>query len=357
MLDLSGGDAVALGVAAAMQWGPTLVLSLWAGRFADRVDRRRLLMRLTSLLGGLSLLCGVLVVTGTVQLWHVFVLCLLAGVGSAVATPVGAAFISEMVEPGQVATAVAVNSVVFNVARVIGPAVAGVLIATLGTGPLFVADAVSFGAVVVALRLMAPGELDISVAPSRAAKSLRDSYGEVLHRPGLVALIVLVFCFSALGTSFVTILAVVATQVFERGPSGFGFLSSALAVGALGGALAASRYTVGHQPSTRLLAAIADVLGLLEIVLGLMPTFWLSAAVLLCCGFVAQPFLPLANSKVQLWVPAGQRGRVMAVYGIAVVGAYPVGGLAIGWLSQAAGPRIAIIAGGVSRGCPGSRGT
>jgi len=348
VLDLSGGNAVALGAAAAMQWGPTLVLSLWAGHIADRVNRRHSLIWLGSFLSGLSLLCGVLVLTGAIQLWHVLVLCLLAGVVSAVVTPVQAAFTSEMVEPGQVATAVAVNSVVFNVARVIGPAVAGELIATLGTGPLFIADAVSFIAVVLALLLMAPGELEVSAAPSREAKSVRDSYRDVLRRPGLGALIVLVFCVSALGTSFVTILAVVAAQVFDRGASGFGLLSSALAVGALGGAVAATRYTLRYQPSTLMLAAIACGLGLLEVVLGLMPSFWLFTAMLLCCGFFAQMFLPLANSTVQLWVPAWQRGRVMAVYGIAVVGAYPIGGLAIGWLTQAAGARIAIVTGGAS---------
>lgn len=282
-----------------------------------------------SLLSGLSLLCGELVLTGTIQLWHVLVLCLLAGVLSAVGTPVQAAFTSELVEPGQVATAVALNSVVFNVARVIGPAVAGALIALLGTGPLFLADAVSFVAVVVALLLMTPGELGVSAAPSGQPTSLRGSYREVLRRPGLRALIILVFCVSALGTSFVTILAVVASQVFDRGASGFGLLSSALAVGALGGAITATRYTLRHQPRTQMLVALACGLGLLEVVLGLLPSFWSFTAMLVCCGFVAQMFLPLANSTVQLSVPAWQRGRIMAVYAIAVVGAYPIGSLAI----------------------------
>lgn len=348
VLHLSGGNAVALGTAAAMQWGPTLVLSLWAGDIADRVTRRRFLMFSGTVLGGLSLLCGVLVLTGAIQLWQVLVLCLLAGAVSAVETPVRAAFTSEMVEPGQIATAVAVNSVVFNVARVTGPAVAGALISVLGTGPLFVVDAVSFGAVVLALLRMRPGELRVSAVPSRRTKSLRESYREVLRHPGLGALITLVFCLSAMGTSFVTILAVVATQVFQRGAGGFGLLSSVLAAGALGGAVAATRYTLRHRPGTRLLAAIACLLGLGEVVMGQLPTFWTFTVMLLCCGFVAQMFLPLANSTVQLSVPAGQRGRVMALYGIAVVGAYPVGSLAIGWLAEAAGSRVAIVAGGAA---------
>ncbi|HEX2298860.1 MAG TPA: MFS transporter, partial [Pseudonocardiaceae bacterium] len=235
VLELSGGSPVALGLAVALQFSPTLVLSLWAGVIADRYDKRRLLIASQIAMGLCALLLGLLDVGGLVHLWHVYLLCLLLGCFSAVDVPVRQAFVMELVGRDRVTNAVALNSMTFNMARIVGPAVAGLAIVAIGTGWVFLANAASFAAVVIGLALMEPSRLHRSPPVPRAPGQLRAGLGYVRRRTDLLTLLMLVFFVSTFGLNFHTMLPVVARNVFCRGADAFGLLATLLAVGTLAG--------------------------------------------------------------------------------------------------------------------------
>lgn len=344
---LTGNNPVALGVAAALQFLPTIALSLWAGVLADRLDKRRLLIGLQSGILGSALVLGLLDVTGVVQLWHVYVLCFVLGCFTAVETPVRQSFVIEMVGREQVPNAVALNSTTFNLARILGPAIAGVMITWIGTGWVFLANAVLTLGVISGLLLMNPGRLYRSPTVPRRPGQLREGLRYVWHRPDIRGVMVLVFCVSTFGMTFFISLAIAAANVFGRDADSYGLLSTLLAVGTLCGAVVAARRSAKGRPRLRLMFGAALVFGLLEIVVGLMPTYLAFGLALVPVGIALMTFTTSANSTVQLAVSPEMRGRVMGLYMLVFLGGNPIGGLLTGWLADEFGGRSPFFVGGV----------
>jgi len=344
VLDLSGGSASALGLAAALQFSPTLLFSLWGGVLADRLDKRRMLVALQVAMGMCALVLGLAVVTGAVALWHVYVLCALLGCFSAVDVPVRQAFVPELVGVGQVGNAVALNSLTFNVARIVGPSVAGLLIVAVGTGWVFLINAVSFVAVVAGLLRMDAARLVRDAPVPRAPGQLRAGLRYVRGRPDLMAVLTLVFCVSTFGLNFYLTLPLLTRNVFGLGAEAYGLLTTLLATGSVVGAVLAARRS--RRPRLRFVTASALAFGLLVVAVGLMPTYALTGAVLVVAGFVALTFTTAANSVVQLSVDPAMRGRVMGLYILLFLGGTPVGAPLLGLLAERFGGRAPLVLGG-----------
>jgi MFS family permease len=348
VLELSGYDPVALGVAASLQFLPTIMLTLWAGVLADRLDKRKLLIAVQSGMALCALVLGLLDVTGLVQLWQVYLLCFVLGMFTAVDPPVRQAFVGEMVGREFLTNAVALNSSTFNLARIVGPAIAGVMIIWAGTGWVFLVNALSTVAVLVGLYRMNPAELQRApVTEPRRRGQLREGLRYVRGRPDIVAVLVLVFLVSTFAFTFFTTLAVAAANVFHREADGYGLLSTMLAVGSFAGALLAVRRSTRRRPGMRLLVLSALAFGVLEVATGLMPTYLVFGLALIPTGLAMMTFMNTANSTIQLATAPEMRGRVMALYMLVFVGGNPVGAPMTGWLAAEFGGRSPFVVGGV----------
>ncbi|WP_435829059.1 MFS transporter [Saccharopolyspora shandongensis] len=347
VLELSGGSPAALGVAVALQFAPTLLLTLWAGVVADRFDKRRMLVATQSALGVCGLVLGLLDVTGVVLLWHVYLLCFVLGCFAAIDAPVRQSFVVEMVGSRQLTNAVALNSMTFNLARIVGPAIAGVLITAIGTGWVFLLNGLSSVAVVAGLALMDASALHRAKPPPKERGQLRAGLRYVRGRPDLIVVMVLVFFIGTFGMNFESSFAVIARNVFGRDADGYGLLITMLAVGTLSGAALAARRSGRGVPRLRLMLLGAGVFGVLEAVAALMPTYELFAASLVPVGIAVMTFTTSANATVQLAVEPTMRGRVMGLYMLLFLGGKPLGGLASGWLAEVLGPRWPILLGGL----------
>jgi MFS family permease len=341
---LTGNNPVALGIAAALQFAPTLLLSLWAGVWADRMDKRKLLIMVQSGMAACAVVLGVLDVTGLVQIWHVYLLCLVFGCFVAVETPVRQSFVAEMVGSTQITNAVALNSSSFNLARIVGPAIAGLMITWVSTGPVFLINALSTIGVITGLLMMNPAELHRGPAVPRAKGQLREGLRYVRGRSDLVVVLTLVFCVSTFAITFFTTLAVVAANVFHKQADGYGLLSSTLAIGTLAGALLAARRSVRSRPRLRMLFGSALLFGVLELAAGLMPTYLAFAIALVPVGLVLMTFMNTANSSIQLSVSPEMRGRVMGLYMLVFLGGNPIAGPMTGWLADQFGGAAAALA-------------
>ncbi|WP_051385765.1 MFS transporter [Actinokineospora inagensis] len=346
VLVLSHNNPVALGIAAALQFLPTLLFSLWAGVLADRLDKRKLLVAVQAGLACCALVLGLLDVTGVVQVWHVYVLCFVLGTFSAVEVPVRQSFVAEIVGRAQVANAVALNSTSFNLARIVGPAIAGVMITLVGTGWLFLGNALFTVAVIAGLLLMDPAKLILGPKVPRAKGQLLEGLRYVWGRKDILTVMVLVFFVSTFGMTFFVTLAVVAANVFGRNADGYGLLSTTLAIGTLAGALWAVRRSSRGKPRTRLLLGSALAFGLLEVLVGFMPTYASFAVALIPVGLCLMTFMTTANSTVQLSVAPEMRGRVMGLYMLVFVGGNPLGAPMVGWMADEWGGRSPFVVGG-----------
>ena len=346
VLQLSGDSGVALGLITALQFGPTLLFSMYGGVLADRYPKRRLLVISQLLMGLLALALGILVATGGIELWHVFVLAGGLGVVSAVDAPVRQAFVSEMVGPGLLANAVSLNSTIFNGARLIGPALAGLLIgASSGdTAPAFFVNAASFAFTIAALVAMRAAELRPSPPVARARGQLREGLSYTWSHPDLVLAMALAFVIGTFGFNYQVTIALMSREVFDLGAEAFGLLSTCFAVGSLSGALLSTRRSV--RPRQRFLVGSAVVFGVLTIVAGLMPTYLSFAVLLVPTGAAALVFSVANNSFVQLGVDPQMRGRVMALYFMCFLGGTPVGAPLIGVISETLGAPWGLILGG-----------
>jgi MFS family permease len=338
-------SGTALGVVTALQFGPSLLLGLWGGMLADRYDKRKLLLATQTALALVALSLGLLVVGGVVQYWHVLALAGALGVVASVDTPVRQSFVVEMVGKEDLANAVAINATIFNAGRVLGPAIAGVMIASLGTGLVFLVNAASSVGVLVALGLMRTAELSPSPPLQRARGQLRDGLSYVRGRADLMLTMVLIFIVGTFGLNFQLTTALLAKQVFHRSATGYGLLSTALAVGACLGAVLATRRV--RRPTQLFLIGMALVFGILEIAVGLMPSFDTTALLLVPTGLVMLTFTTASNASVQLGVEPTMRGRVMALYLMCFMGGTPVGAPIIGWVAGAFGPRWGLLGGGL----------
>jgi MFS family permease len=343
---LSGNNPLALGIAVALQFTPTLLLSLWAGVLADRVDKRRMLIVIQVVNTVLAGSLGLLDLTGVVALWHVYLLCVLLGVTSAIEVPTRQSFVAEMVGRDQVTNAVALNSSIFNMARIVGPAIAGFAITWVGTGWLFVANAVSTVAVVTGLALMNPAKLFRGPAIPRAKGQLMEGLRYVRHRSDLVTVMVLMFFVSTFGITYFTSLPIVAANVFHTQADGYGLLSTLVAVGTFTGALASARRGIKSRPRVRLMLISGALLGLFEFITAFMPTYLAFGLGLIPLGFATITFLNTANALVQTSVSPEMRGRVMGIYVLVLIGGNPIGGPMTGWMADAFGGRSPFYIGG-----------
>ncbi len=347
VLELSGNNPVALGIAASLQFLPTLFLTLWAGVLADRVDKRKLLIIVQSGMATCALGLGLLDVSGIVQLWQVYLFCLVFGVFTAFDPPVRQSFVAEMVGRDHLANAVALNSSTFNLARIIGPAIAGVMIIWTGTGWVFLVNALSTLAVITGLFRMNPGELHRTPVTASRRGQLREGLRYVRGRPDIIAVLVLVFCVSTFAFTFFTTLAIAAANVFHRQADGYGLLSTLLAVGSFSGALLAVRRSTRRKPGLTLLVGSGFTFGLFEMLAGVMPTYVAFGVALIPCGVAMMTFMNTANSTLQLSVAPEMRGRVMALYMLVFIGGNPVGAPMTGWLAAEFGGRSPFVVGGL----------
>jgi MFS family permease len=344
VLDLTHGSGAALGITTGLQFLPLLLFGLYGGVLADRYRKRRVLMVTQAVMGVLALVLGLLALTGSAQVWHVYGLAFALGLATVVDNPTRQTFAVEMVGPADLSNAIALNSAIFNMARILGPAVAGVLIAAIGTGPVFLVNAGSFVAVLAGLYLMREDELYTREPVPRAKGQLREGLRYVRQRRDLVMVLIMVLFVAAFGMNFQMTTALMSRQTFHSGASSFGLASTMLAVGALAGALLAARR---RNLRMRLLFAAATVFGVLEIATGLMPNYASFLVLLVPTGIALLTFNTAANAVMQLSVPAEMRGRVMGLYMLVFAGSSPIGSPLIGWLAEVFGPRSSMIIGGI----------
>ena len=336
------GSGVALGLVAALQFLPMLVLGAWGGVVADRVDKRRLLMLTQAGMGFLALALGAVTLTGAVRLWMVYLLALLLGLITAVDNPARQSFVMEMVGRAQVTNAVSLNSAVFTGARVIGPAIAGILISLVGTGWCFVVNALSFGAVVLALVAMDPAQLQRPTAVARRPGQLVEGLRFVWSRPDVRLPLAVLGVVGTLALNWTVILPLLARNTFHGGAATYGLLFAMLGLGSLAGALfTASR----REPSAGLLLWSLAAFGVLMLAAAMAPTLPLEVAALIPTGLAALAFQTTANSLIQLRSDPALRGRVMAMYSVVFIGTTPIGAPIVGWVAQQAGPRAALVLG------------
>jgi MFS family permease len=344
VLQLTHGSGTALGIATGLQFLPQLLFSLWGGMIADRFGKRAILLTTQALMGLLALILGVLALTGVVQVWHVYLLAFALGLVAVVDNPTRQIFVSEMVGPERVANAVALNSAAFNLARIAGPAVAGLVISLVGTPSAFLVNAASYGAVLIGLKLMRPGELRPLPRAPRSRGQLREALGYVRARPDLWLTLALVFFVATFGMNFQVTTALMSRGVFHTGAGAFGLASTAYAAGALIGALVAARRA---RPGMRLLVGTALAFGVAEVLTGLMPSYWTFLASLVPTGLLILMFTTTANATTQLSTTPTVRGRVMGLYMLVFLGGAPLGSPLVGWAAEQFGARMSLIAGGV----------
>jgi MFS family permease len=343
VLQLTHNSGTALGITTGLQFAPML-FSMWGGVIADRYSKRRILMTTQTLMGGLALVLGLLALTGVVRIWQVYLLAFALGMVTVVDNPTRQAFAVEMVGKYGMANAIALNSAVFNLARIVGPAVAGLVIAAVGTPMAFLINAASYGAVILGLKLMRPEELYQVPRAPRSPGQLRLTLDYVRARPQLWTTMLLVFFVSTFGMNFQVTNALMSRAVFHTGASSFGLASTMYAVGALGGALVAARRS---RPTLRLLIATSFAFSVLEVATGLMPDFWTFALALIPTGLALLTYTTASNSTTQLNTSPEMRGRVMGVYMMIFLGGAPIGSPLAGWIAAEFGARMSVISGGV----------
>jgi MFS family permease len=340
---LTNHSGAAVGITTALQFLPMLLLGPYGGVLADRYRKRVILLWTQVAMGLTGLALGLLVVTGTAQLWHAYLAALCLGIAGAVDAPSRQAFVSELVGQDNISNAVALNSASFNTARLTGPAVAGLLIAWVGTGPVFLINAASFAAVIISLFRIRTAEPVPGAKASRGKHQVAEGVRYVRQRPDLMLIMVLVGILGAFGMNFPIINALMATVEFGMGPGEFGLLGSIMAVGTLAGALLAARRA---GPRLRYLLGGALGLGFFTLLGSVSPSFWLYAALLVPVGLASITFLNSCNTSIQLSVEPQFRGRVLALYLAVLQGGTAVGAPLMGWIGSEFGARWSVAAGG-----------
>jgi MFS family permease len=346
LTQLTNNSSVALGIVTGLQFAPLVLLAPLAGMITDRFAKRRILFVTQTAMALTALLTGVLVVTGAVQLWHIYLLAFVQGVATALDNPTRQTFVSEMVPRASLSNAVGLNSASFNAARLIGPGVAGLVIAAFTTGPAFFINALSFAAVLLALSRMRPGEL--SPAPRQRGKGqIREGLRYVRGRPDIVLIMALVFALGTFGMNFQMTTALMATAVFHKGAGEYGLLGSIMAVGSLSAALLSARR---QHPRLRILLVALGAFVVASATAALAPSYVWFAVLLIPVGLSALTVLTTANAMVQLSVDPAMRGRVMALYMAVFMGGTPLASPLIGWIGSAWGPRWTILVGSIATG-------
>jgi MFS family permease len=345
LTQLTHNNATAVGVVMALQFGPLLVLLPLTGFAADHLNRRKLLLVTQAAMGALALALGILTVTGIVQLWHVYVFALLLGCVTAFDSPARQTFVSELVGEADLSNAVALNSTSFNIGRMIGPAVAGVLIATVGTGWVFLINAASFVAVLCSLGLLRSAELHLNSRAHRSRGSFAEGFRYIWKRPELKAALLMLFLIGTFGINFPIFIATMSVSVFHAGAGQYGLLTSIMAIGSVAGALLAARRA---KPQIALLLAAAAIFGVGCTLAAISPNYALFGLALIVIGVSTQTFTTSTNSLVQLSTDPAMRGRVIAILLAVALGGTPVGAPIVGWVADTFGPRWALGVGAAS---------
>ena len=344
ILDLTG-SGTALGLVSSLQFLPVLLFGPVGGVIADRFDKRRLLYGTQVAAASLAAALGVLVATGTVEVWMVYSLAAALGFVYVVDNPARQTFIVEMVGPGDLTNAVSLNSVLVNVARVIGPGLAGVLIITVGLAPCFLINAGSYAAVVIALWLMRAEQLQPAGRTTRAPGQLRAGFRYVRSTPEVLVPLVMMAVVGTLAYEFQVVLPLLARFTFEGDAGTYGTMSLLMGCGAIIGGLATAGG--GRQPATAL-ARTAIWFGSIHLAASFAPTLTIAYLAMVVLGAASIRFLALGNAILQLAAAPEMRGRVMALWGVAFLGSTPIGGPLVGWVGEHIGPRVAMGLGGVA---------
>ncbi len=339
LTQLTPNNATAMGIVMALQFGPILLLLPWTGYAADHFDRRKLLIATQAALGILALGLGILTVTGHVHLWHVYIFALLLGCVAAFDAPARQTFVSDLVDEADVSSAVALNSTSFNLARMVGPAMAGVLIAAIGSGWVFLINAASFAAVIGSLVMLRLRELHRSDRASRMHGSFAEGFRYVGKRPDLIAVLLMLFLVGTFGLDFPIYISTMSVTVFHAGASQYGLLTSLMAFGSVAGTLFAARQA---QPHVAFLLGASTLFGFGCTLAATMPTYWLFGLALMVVGLSVQTFTTSTLSFVQLSTEPVMRGRVIAIFLAVAVGGMPIGAPLIGWVADTYGPRWAL---------------
>jgi MFS family permease len=345
LTELTHHNASAVGMVMALQFAPQFLLLPWTGFAADHFNQRRLLIVTQAAMGGLALLLGFLTVAGIVQLWHVYVFAFLFGSAAAFDAPVRQTFVAELVGDADLPNAIALNSTSFNAARMIGPAIAGLILASAGTGWAFLINGVSFIAVLLSLALLRTSTLHANARAHRAKGSFTEGFRYVWKRPDLKAILVMLFLIGTFGLNFPIFISTMAVSVFHTDARGYGALSSIMAIGTVCGALIGAGRS---RPQFGSLLVGAAVFGLGCALAGVAPSYWLFGSALVVTGVAVLTFTNTTNSLMQLSTEPAMRGRVMALRVGVALGGTPIGAPIVGWVADRFGPRWALGVGAAS---------
>ncbi|MEU6552972.1 MFS transporter [Streptomyces sp. NPDC046915] len=343
VLSLTGSSA-AVGITTALQFLPMLLFGLYGGVLVDRLPKRPTLLVTQASMAVTGLALAALTLTGQVQVWHVYLAAFAVGLATVVDNPARQSFVSEMVGPEQLQNAVSLNSANFQSARLVGPAVAGVMITGVGTGWAFLFNGLSFVAPIAGLLLMRARELHVVDRAPRGKGQLREGLRYVAGRPDLIWPIVLVGFIGTFGFNFPVWLSAYADDVFHAGAGAYSLFNTLMAVGSLFGALLAARRGTARL---RVLIAAAAAFGALEIVAALAPSYWLFALLMIPIGIAGLTVNVTANTAVQMATDPAMRGRVMALFMMVFMGGTPLGAPVVGWITDTYGPRVGFVLGGV----------
>jgi MFS family permease len=339
------GSGVAVGLTTALQFLPMLLIGAWGGLLADRIPKRRLLIATQALMAIPAVSLFAVTVTGVVAPWMVYLAVFAMGSVNAIDNPTRQSFVIEMVGPDRVVNAVSLNSVIVQAARIVGPALAGILIATVGVVPCFALNALTFVAMILALWRMDPARLHAAPPAEREPGAIRAGLRYVLRTPELMVPLALMALVGTLGFNFQVVLPLLAKFSFESGAMTYAVLVSAMAVGSIVGAL-----VNGHRGRTgpTLIAGGALAFGVAALLSAAMPSLAFEVPALMLLGAASVTFAATINSTLQLAVSPEMRGRVMALYSVVFLGSTPIGGPLAGWLAQSYDPRVALLLAGIS---------
>lgn len=342
---LTQGGGLELGIVTALQFAPILLFSAWAGVVADRMDRRHLLQITQSLVALCGLILGILVLTGTAELWMVYLIAFLGGTAGAFDNPVRQAFVSELVPVQMLPNAVALNSTAFNSARLIGPAVSGLVIDAVGPGWVFIVNAALFLVPVLMLALMRPSELSTPPKVEREKGQLKAGFDYIRGRKDIILILFMMGTISCLGLNFQITSALMATEVYGLPAGGYGLMSSFLAIGAVSGSLVVARH---NNPRLRLIVGAGLLFGTFLGLLALAPTYIAFLILAIPTGVLSMTLISSANAAVQISTEPQFRGRVMAIYSMIFLGTTPIGAPLVGWIGEQWGARWAMGIGAVA---------
>lgn len=345
LTELSDHSAIAVGMVTALQFVPAVILTPLAGVLTDRLDKRVMLIVSQTFLGLIALVTGILLLTDVAELWHMCILAASLGVVTAFEAPARQVFVAELVPPSRIGNAVALNASSMNVGRLVGPAVAGVGIAAVGSGWIFIINAISFVATIVATLMMRKSDLRTSPRTKPQRGQMREGLKYIRGRSDIIVILIVVSVVASLGFNFPLTSAVMATEVFNAGAEEYGLLGSMMAIGALAGALTAARRA---RPRVRVVIIAAFAYGVFDALSAIAPTFWSFALLAIPTGFCALTVLTAANASVQTSTSPHLRGRVMSIYIMVFFAATPLGAPLIGWIAETFGARWSIGVGAIA---------